>query len=603
MKNALSFWGELKRRNVVRAAMAYVVVSWVMLQVSDVILNNIEAPGWIFQVILLLLAISFPLVLIFAWIFELTPEGFKRDHEVERTASIAQDTGRQLDFVIIGFLTIALSYFAYDKFVLSPERDIVLIESVTSQASLAKKSVNSIAVLPFVNISPGIEQEYFSDGLSEELLNLLAKVPSLRVIARTSSFSFKGQNKKISEMSEELNVAHLLEGSVGKSGDTVRITARLVRGDDSSNIWSQSFDRKLDDIFKIQDEIAKAVVTQLKISLLGAVPTAQEANPKAYPLYLQARELSRRATAAGHQKAIELYQQALVIDPNYAAAWAGLADNYIFLSDRSLMPIDTGFAQARAAAEKALGIDPDNAQAHASIGWIAMVHDGQLQSAAEHLERALQLDPTSPQIIRPAATLSTNLLRLDEAIRLLEFGVARDPVSSPIHANLALSYFCAGQTKEAIATYQTAIILSPDAIGLHSFMGEALLAQNELEAGLAAMQLEQSEAWRLIGLTMAYHAMGRKAESDANLAQLVQTYGEEWPYNISYVLAYRGEADLAFEWLDKAMHYNDPGLSEIATAPEFFNVRSDPRWLPFLESIGKAPEQLAAIRFEVTLPD
>ncbi len=278
-----SFWGELKRRNVVRVAIAYAVVSWLLLQVADVVLDNIEAPTWVFQAILLLLVIGFPVAIIFAWAFELTPEGLKKEKDVDRSESITHVTGRKLDFVIIGVLVIAVGFLLVDKLYLS-EGDTVPDEIIATERK-------SIAVLPFVNMSNDANNEYFSDGISEEILNLLVKVPELRVTSRSSAFSFKGQNLDVPTMAAKLNVVHVLEGSVRKSGNQLRITAQLIDGETDTHLWSETYERELKDVFAIYDEIAAAVVDELKIKLLGEPPKATETNSEAYALYLQGHDI------------------------------------------------------------------------------------------------------------------------------------------------------------------------------------------------------------------------------------------------------------------------------------------------------------------------
>jgi TolB-like protein/Flp pilus assembly protein TadD len=467
----------------------------------------------------------------------------------------------------------------------------------------SREAVLSIAVLPFVNMSDDASNEYFSDGISEELLNLLAKIPELRVAARTSSFSFKGQNLEIPEIARRLNVAHILEGSVRKAGNQVRITAQLIDARSDTHLWSDTWDRTLDDIFAIQDEIAAEVVAQLKVMLLGAAPTVSETNPEAYVLLLQARQLGRQFTAEGFEQSIALLQQALGIDPGYAAAWAELARNYSRQASYGLLPIDEGVRPAREAASRALAIDPENAEAHAELGRIALLYDYDPAAAARHYERALELKPADTDILTHAAVLALALGRLDEAIALQEYVIARDPVNSRGHRRLGLVYLDTGRPDEAIASARTALTLSPGFIATKYLIGVALLLKGEPEAALAVMQQEPDEGWRLIGLVMAYEALDQAAESDAALADLIEKHEQEAAYNIAYVLAFRGEADRAFEWLDKAVEYNDPGLTEAPVDILFANIHDDARWLPFLESVGKAPEQLAAIEFEVTLPE
>jgi len=505
-------------------------------------------------------------------------------------------------------MALAIGYFAIDKFVFSDSRETSIAEEARqegrSEALVESYGDKSIAVLPFVNMSDDASNEYFSDGISEELLNLLTKIPELRVSARTSSFSFKGQNLEIPEIAARLNVAHILEGSVRKSGNQVRITAQLVKADDGFHLWSETYDRTLDNIFAIQDEIALAVVAQLKIVLLSDAPMVRETDPQAYALVLQARYLVRQSTADGLEKAIALLEQALAIDPGYAVAWAGLARVYnIQAGQGDVRPFDEGYTLAREAIDKALALDPEYAPAHESLAQIAMVYDRDLMAAAQHYERALALDPANPSSISSAAELAANLGRLDQAIALAEYAVARDPVNPVGVDRLGIYYLYAGRLDEAITSLRTALALSPESLGTNYLINTALLLKGEPEAALEVIQKETSGTKRLYGLAIAYHALGQTAASDSMLAELIEKYEKDSAYNIAYVLAFRGEADRAFEWLNKAVVYNDPGLSQIAIWPLFANIQDDPRWLPFLESIGKSPEQLAAIKFEVTLPE
>jgi TolB-like protein len=320
----MSFFAELKRRNVFRVGAAYLVVAWLLMQVTDTVVPALHLPGWIVTAVVLFLIIGLPLALIFAWAFELTAEGLKREAEVEPAESISHRTGRKLDYLIIGTLVLALGYFAYDKVLLDPQRDAALVERTTQafekQAATAADAQKSIAVLPFANMSADPEQEYFVDGLAEELLNLLAGIPELRVAARTSSFSFKNENVDIRAIAEKLNVEHILEGSVRKAGDTLRITAQLIEADSGYHLWSRRFDRQIEDVFAIQEEIAAAVVDALKISLLGEVAKVEEINPEAYTLYLQGKHFYGRRTREGFAKAVEAYQGALKLEPRYALA-------------------------------------------------------------------------------------------------------------------------------------------------------------------------------------------------------------------------------------------------------------------------------------------
>jgi class 3 adenylate cyclase/TolB-like protein/Flp pilus assembly protein TadD len=462
--------------------------------------------------------------------------------------------------------------------------------------------VPSIAVLPFTDLSPQGDQEYFAEGISEELLNLLGQIPEVRVAARTSSFSFKGQNLEIPEIAEHLNVAHVLEGSVRKDGTRVRITAQLIRAEDGFHVWSHTWDRTLDDIFHIQDEIAADVIEYLRVSL-GVAPSTEPTDPEAYALYLQARQLSRQMTAEAFEQSALLYRRALAIDPEYSMAWAGLAGNYAFQTGAHLMPFDEGYGLALEAAQRALSIDEGNAEAHAYLGYIAMHGDGDLASAARHYERAVRLEPNNPDILRLAARLARNLGRVEEPVRLMEYVVSRDPVNPGNHAALGSMYWHAGRLDESIASFRTALSLSPNHPGLQYAIGVVHLMKGEPEAALEEIRRESTEWYRLTGLVLAFHALGRETESDDALTELIRKYEGGWAYQIAYAFAYRNEIDRAFEWLDRAVEYGDPGLAEIPTQSLFSHLFDDPRWLPFLESIGRSPAQLGAIEFEVPLPE
>jgi len=460
----------------------------------------------------------------------------------------------------------------------------------------------SIAVLPFVNMSSEPEQEYFSDGISEELLNLLARIPELRVASRTSAFSFKGQSLEIPEIARRLNVAHVLEGSVRKAGDQVRISAQLVDASSDTPLWSETWDRTLEDIFAVQDEIAAAVAERLEISLLGTVPKSETTDPQAYAFFLQGRQLGRQRTAQSFQRSEEVLREALAIEPDYPPAWGELARLYTTQAGSGIRSTEEAYALARDAAERALAIDPGYAPAVAHLGLVSMAYDRDLRSASRYYQRALALSPSDPDIIMDAATLLQTLGRLEEAIELKEYVVARDPVNPRAHHNLGNAYRWAGLWDEAVASYGTALSLSPGHIGAHTGIGQAYLGKGDPNGAMRIVSQEPSRPWRLIGLSMVQSALGQQAESDAALAELMETWEQDAAYNIAYVLAFRGEADRAFEWLAKAVAFNDPGLSEISVENTFSRIHTDSRWLPFLESIGRSPDQLRDIRFQVTLP-
>lgn len=609
-----SLIGELKRRNVFRAAGAYVVLAWIAIQVIETIFPVFGFDDSAIRISVIILAIGFLPVVVLAWAFELTPEGLKHESNVNYSSPGFQRFGKRIDRLVTVLLVLALVYFAFDKFILSSEREDILnqqkIEEIAAahqkgrtEALVESYGDKSIAVLPFVNMSDDAANEFFSDGISEELLNLLTKIPELRVTSRSSAFAFKDEKIDIPTVAEKLNVAHILEGSVRKVGNQVRITAQLIDARSDSHLWSETYDRQLDDIFAIQDEIAATVVKQLKITLLGEVPKVKDTDPEAYSLFLQARHLAHFNTAENWEQSNALYEQALAIDSDYAAAWGGLATNYRSQASHGLLPADEGFSLVRKAAERALTIDPDYAPAHANLGRVAMVYDNDMTQTVRHFERALQLDPANISIIRDAAVLLQNLGHLNESIALIEFVSARDPVNPIGHGNLGISYLYAGRWDEAIAALQTSLILSPDYMGAHYWTGMALLFKGEAEAALELIAMkEDDEEYRVKGMTLALHTLGRQEEYLDKLAVLIEQWGDEWPSEVAHVYAYIGDADAAFQWLDKAIEQNEDGLSEQFQQPFYTPLHDDPRWTVFLERVGSTPEQLNAIEFQVTLP-
>ena len=619
-----SFFAELKRRNVVRMAGLYLVGAWLATQVAGTVLPMLEAPGWVARTMLALLAIGFVPALVFAWVFEITPDGLKRESEIDRTQSVTPGTGRRMDRAIIVALVLALVVFAADRFVLAPKRlaehDAALRASMAASpapagAATATSAANgagvpvpiptieadpSIAVLPMLNMSDDKANEYFSDGISEELLNLLAKVPKLRVIARTSSFSFKGTNKPIGEIARALNVAALLEGSVRKSGDTVRITVQLIRAIDGTHLWSQTYDRRLDDIFKVQDEISGDVVKQLRVTLLGVPPKARSTLPEAYEAFLQAVRLAREQHADALRQSDALFERVLELDPNYVPAYVGIANNLIDANDIGVLSNADSSARARRAAEQALAIEPANAAAEAVLGKLDLARD--LASAARHLQRALASDAGDPYVLFQAGELLSALARDDEGADVVRAAILRDPLNPTLHAALGGHLVRTGRHDAAIAALRVALDLSPGYDSARAILAMTLANKGDFAAAEAENERISSEVRRLIGRAMICPRLGRQKDADAAFAELIARYANDWSYNIAYAYAFGGNADAAFTWLEKAREYHDTGFSYIAASRWFDPVRKDPRWLPFLRSVNRAPEQLAKIEFKVTLP-
>jgi TolB-like protein/tRNA A-37 threonylcarbamoyl transferase component Bud32/Flp pilus assembly protein TadD len=461
---------------------------------------------------------------------------------------------------------------------------------------------DSIAVLPFENLSSDETQEHFAEGISEDLLDLLTRVPELRVAARTSSFSFKGQKLDVREIARRLHVANVLEGSVRSAGGEVRISARLVRATDGYQVWSQTWDRRLDDIFAIQDSIGSDVARQLRVRLLGTAARVHKTDARAYALFLQARAVARQNTIQALAQSDSLLQHVLQVDSGYAPAWTEFARNFANEVSIGVLPSEQGLRQARDAAEHALVIDTAYAPAFARLGWVATMQ-GDLGGAARELEQALALSPGDLDVLGRSAVLLTCLGRLPDAIRVWEFVVARDPVNASAQNALGMAYLWGRRYRDALGRFRTALSLSPGFGAAHYESGVALLMEGKAQVGLAEMQQEPSDVWRLIGLALAYHTLGRTAQSDSALGRLIEKYAKDAPSNIAYLYAARDESDRAFQWLDRAVEYDDPGLADLPAENLFGRLHSDRRWLPFLRRLGKAPEQLARIPFRVTLPE
>jgi TolB-like protein/Tfp pilus assembly protein PilF len=522
----------------------------------------------------------------------------------ERSAPLKPRVGRTRPLRAMSIAAIMLAILAGGVFWLTQRAPATGRAGAGAGTTAASSpDAKSIAVLPFLDMSEGKDQEYMSDGLAEELLNLLARVPALRVTSRSSAFSFKGKNLDAPEIARRLHVANILEGAVRKSGNRLRIDAQLIDGRTDSSLWSETYERTLNDIFAVQDEIAAAVVGQLKITLLGsAAPKATVTDPKAYALFLQARPLARQHSASGYEQSNALYQQALAIDANYAPAWDGLAYNYRRQANNGMRPMEEGYQLARDALAKALAADPNYAPSVAALGRIALDHDGDFATAARQLEHALSLAPTDADIVYTAARVAEGLGRLNQSMPMDEYALKHDPLNPTLQNIVGIDYRYAKRFDESIEAFRKVLQLSPGNISAHYRMGETLLAKGDYTAALTAIQEEPNDGWRLVGLPMAYYAVGDKASSDAALAELIQKDGQKWPSMVAYVQAYRGDIDAAFEWLDRAASAHDPSLATLVVEPLYAPLYKDPRWLPFLRKIGRAPEQLEAISFNVKPP-
>jgi TolB-like protein/Tfp pilus assembly protein PilF len=445
----------------------------------------------------------------------------------------------------------------------------------------------SIAVLPFVDMSAGKDQEYFSDGLAEELINDLARIPGLRVAARTSSFQFKGTKEDLRTIGQKLNVANILEGSVRKEGRHVRITAELVKVADGFDLWSQTYDRELNDMFAVQDDIARSVSSALKVKLLGeGLPSAAPgSNGEAYNLLLQGKYLAARRNQKDLETAVSYYEKALRLEPGDARVWVGLADAHSTQADLGYVPVDEGYAKAREEVEKALALDPNLPEAYATLGWIRVSYDRDWSGGDADYKKALELEPGNATVLRRAGALAGTLGQFDEAIRLDRRAIELDPLSVAARNNLGLHELYAGRLDQAEAAFRKALELNPDYPSSHMFIGRIDLRRSKPEMALQEMERENDPFWRRYGLALTYYALGRKQEADAALRDFIEKDKEDGPSQIAEVYAFRGETDKAFEWLERARAQHDGGLSELKGDPLFRRLESDPRYAAFLKKM------------------
>jgi TolB-like protein/Tfp pilus assembly protein PilF len=481
-------------------------------------------------------------------------------------------------------------------------------EIVDSRAATppAPISAKSVAILPFLDMSENKDQEHFSDGLTEELINRLSKIPDMRVPARTSSFYFKGKSEDIPTIAKKLMVAHVLEGSIRKSGDRLRVTAQLARADNGYHLWSETYDRRLDDVFKVQDDIAAAVVKALKVSLLDAgVPhIAPTANSDAYTLYLQAGSLAKRDSSADSLRAYDYLNQALRLDPRFALAWAALAELYTNDSVEwgKIFPSDDGTGQnldlsatkfalgsnrvsvaAHDAGARALALDPNDADIHRSMARVMWWFDFNWDAADAELKKARALDPGSARIFEQSAQLAITMGRLTEGLALANDAATLDPLGT-VYRDIGAAYHRLGVLDQAAAAYRHLIEIHPTMAGAHFRYGLVLLSQHEPQAALE--QFERDEPWyREAGVPLALDALGRHRDADRALAIAERNWGSGMAYQISYVYAARGDVDRAVAWLERAYRQRDAGLLAITRDPMLRSLTGNPGFKALLRRL------------------
>ncbi len=575
--NPKNFFGELKRRNVYKVAVAYAVVAWLLMQIASQIFPFFEIPNWAVRLVVLLLIIGFPIALIIAWAFEATPEGIKRTEAAD--AAGQRSRGAAWIYIVLIGAALSVGLFFIGRYT---------VRNVTPrQSEAAIGPQKSIAVLPLLNESGDPGDEYFSDGLSEELIAALAQINGLKVIGRSSSFRFKDRHEEPKAIGEKLGVSTLLEGTVRKQGERVRIVAELVNAADGIALWTRTFDRELRDIFTVQQEIARAVAESLKVTLLGSDSAQKSAptNVEAHNAYLQGHFHFQRRNLEDYRKAVGYFDQAIRLDPDYALAYAERSESWTFIGDLTGQH-EPAWSKARSDAEKAVAVAPDLAEAHAALGWVRFFVDWKFTEGLSELKRAKELSPGNPTANDLLARVILYLGRLDEAERQARYAVELDPLSVIAQGNLARVLLFAGRLDEADAAARKAAELQPASASSHRWQVVIAVLRGDGETALREAQLEPDEGYRRFELALAQQVRGNRQAADAALADLIASGRHQLAFQIAEVYAIRGEKDKAFEWLQIAFDEHDTGTLTLLVDPLLRGLRDDPRYKSLLIKLG-----------------
>jgi len=589
------FIDELRRRNVHRVAIAYVTGAWLLIQVVETLFPVFELSDAAIRAVVILLAAGFVPAVILSWSFEWTGKGLRRDSEAAPAASPAAT--RRFDRAIMLGLALAVTYLVVDKFVLTPDA--------------APERVESVAVLAFEDLSPAHDQAWFAEGISEELLNLLAAIPELRVAARTSAFSFRGKDATVAEIGKTLGVAHVIEGSVRRFENRIRITVQLIDARSDTHLWSETYDREFVDVFDIQDEIAQSVTDKLRLNLLGQLPTAKRVDPDAYPLYLQARSLMNGDFSdADFTRAVHLLERALEIDPDFVDALSLLARCRWLGGFGDEAPAER-YARVRAMVDRGLALDPDNG---AMLGWkafLTIVLDNDPYTAARYTERAHEVDPTNYELIWGTMSMASLYGRPQVGIELGKYILARDPLCLGCYGDLADTYAETGDYTAAEATQRRGLALDPDNVGLRVGLGQALLLQGRGEESLEIFtgiqsEFEATNPGAYVGFPghlETLHELGRSEEFAALLPAYLEFHEREgYETLVAQLYAWLGDKDRAFEWLakhDREMTWN---IRSHLTRPWYRKLHGDPRWQALLEQYQMTPADFDAINLTIRMP-
>jgi len=577
-----NFLAELKRRNVYKVAVAYAVVGWLVMQIAATVVPALHLPDGITTGVVVLTLLGFPIALVIAWAFEMTPDGMKRTENVSPNEIVPQWSGRKFAAMIVSIALLAAALLVFQ---------MLRSKSISSAPSAASTvSEKSIAVLPFLNESGDPGDEYFSDGLSEELIAALAQIDDLKVIGRSSSFRFKGKNEESRTIGEKLGVATLLEGTVRKQGERVRIVAELVNAANGIELWTRTFDRELKDIFAVQEEIATAVASSLKVTLLGAderSSTKQATkSTEAHNAYLQGHFYFVRRNLEDYRKAVGFFDEAIRLDPDYALAYAERSEAWTWIGDLSNKKQKEAWATARSDAEKAVGIGPRLSEAHAALGWVRFFVDWKFGEGLAELRRAKQLSPGNPTVNDLLARVLVYLGHFQEAEELARQAIELDPLNFLARNNLARILYVEGKLDEAQTSARKAADLQPAAASSHRWQVMIAILRGDGETALREAQMEPDSTYRRFVLALAHYARGDRAAADAALTELIAQDRNVAAYQIAQVYAWRGETEKAFEWLQIAFDNHDTGMLSLLIDPLFRGLHHDARFNSLLVKTG-----------------
>ena len=580
MSEKSSFFSELKRRNVYKVAVAYAVVGWLVIQVSSTVLPTFHTPEWVVQTLMVLVALGFPIALLIAWAFELTPQGLKRTEDVD-LAALARTKSHTWIYVVIIGAVLSVGLFFVGRYTALRTS---LVDNGQPPATEASVSDKSITVLAFTNLSDDKGNEYFSDGISEELLNVLSKVPGLKVSARTSAFHFKGKDTPIPEIAQQLGVAYVVEGSVRKSGDRVRITAQLVKAADGFHIWSENFDRELKDIFAVQDEIAGLIAKnlQLKLDTGNVADVGGTKNVAAYEAFLKGRQAWNSNTASGYREAVPQFLRAIELDPDFALTHGALAEAYVSLANEGQEPAKKMFPLARASAERALALDSRIVQAHTALAEYAFHYEWDYEKSDRYLQQALAVDPNySIAHDRLSGHLEARN-RLKEALAEAQRAKELNPLDAT--ASTAWTLVLMKRYDEAIEAARHEIALNPKSANPRENLGVALFRAGKRDEALNVLEeidagnLTEPEASAYLGWAYGQSGQTEKARDVLDRMTAIGATRFVSPRVLAIVASGLNDRDLAIAQLERAFELRDPRLPSIGNDPGFDPIRVDPRF-------------------------